>query len=297
MAEGEVAEFDFSLHVCNRGSAFAVEYVLFGMEQLVNTLKRCASARGHVNDFGDRHNRPNDRCKVTDELHQLSNVKRLVPNKVAAVAENNANNRLYKQGDRNAEQGREARVVHVGVLVFGVQLFKRPKLLCFLYKCLNDGNAGEAFLREIRKGRECCLALVPFFHHIFTNDERNEQHKDHGNEREQSQELVYLNHFENGEAAKEQSIGKHHSTPAECFLNGVKVVGEQGHQVANLVDLVVVLREVLAMVKQAQAQICLQTNACTKKADAPCKSTNNQGEHNQHHGLADVIEHKVKVER
>ena len=295
VTEGQVSEFNFSAYVRNCGSTLAVYHVLLGIKQLFNALERRLAAGGHVDQLGDRHNRPNDRGKVADKLHQLTYVQRSAPNEVAAVAENNANDRFNKQGNGDAEQGRELRILNVRLFVFTVQLFKCPKLFCFLNKCLNNGNTREAFLRKIRKRRERRLTGIPFHHHVFADDEGDDQHNDHGNEGKQGHQSVDLCHFENGKKPQEESICHHHTAPAKGFLHGVKVVGKEGHQVANLVDLIIVLRKILAVVKQTQAQVGLHLDAGTKEADAPCKSSGNHCQNDEHHWFADVVKHKIEI--
>ena len=113
------------------------------------------------------------------------------------------------------------------------------------------------------------MSFFPFFHHIFADDRADHKEKRHRNEREECQERIHAEHFEDRKSAEKEGVKRHHDTGSEAILYGFEVVREKRHQVADLIDLIIVLGKVLAMVKHSASQICFHADAGAKETDAP----------------------------
>ena len=104
----------------------------------------------HLYQLGQSHHRPNNRRKVPDEFHQLSGIEKVFMNQIAAITQNHADDRFYKQGDTYREKGGEFRVVNICPFIGGVELAEGQQLLGFPNKGLDDCNARKAFLGKVR---------------------------------------------------------------------------------------------------------------------------------------------------
>ena len=185
----------------------------------------------------------------------------------------------------------------VGVFVFAVEDAEREKLLKFLDERFDDGDAREAFLREIRKLGEGFLARFPFEHHVFADECADDEQKHHRNEGEKRQDTVHTPHFEDGERTEKQSVTEHHDARAEAFLNGFKVVREKGHEVANLVDAVIFLRKLSRMGEHFAADRGFHADPGAEEADTPYESAEGHQNDDEDHGQTDLVEKKLPIER
>ena len=102
--------------------------------------------------------------------------------------------------------------------------------------------------------------------------------------------MIHVPHFIKGQQAKGQGVKKHEHAIAKALLDGIQVVGVQAHQVAHLVDLIILLGELAAVVKHPLPQICRDPHGTAKEADAPQKAAQHHQYNNVDHRQADVLE-------
>ena len=107
--------------------------------------------------------------------------------------------------------------------------------------------------------------------------------------------MVHLPHVPNRQNAQQHGVKEHHDAPAETLLNGIQVVGEQAHQVAHLVDLVVLPAQIFGTVKHVVPQFFFQPNRRTQEAKPPHKTAHHHGQNHRHHGHTNVIQQEVQV--
>ena len=187
-------------------------------------------------------------------------------------------------------------MVQVGFFVIHIQLLEGPKLLALFDEGLDDRNAGEAFLGEVGQLGECLLPQVPLDGQLLTHDGGGRHQENHGNQGQQRQQMVHLPHVPDGENAQQHRVEEHHNAPTEALLNGIQVVGEQAHQVAHLVDLVVLPAQVLGMVKHLVPKLRFQPDCGAQEAESPQKPAQDDCQNDSHHGHTDIVQQKVQVE-
>ena len=85
--------------------------------------------------------------------------------------------------------------------------------------------------------------------------ERSDEHDEGRDEGKQRQPDVHPPHLIQGQQAQRQCVEEHEHAVAEALLDGVEVVGVQAHQVADLVHLIILLRELTAVVEHTFAQV------------------------------------------
>ena len=71
------------------------------VKQFPDALQRSLSAGVHINELRYSHNRPNGAGEIARKGKELSRGERSFVNEVAAIAEDNTYNRLYKKSYRN----------------------------------------------------------------------------------------------------------------------------------------------------------------------------------------------------
>ena len=237
--EIQVAEFDITLGICQFGDIFPILNMNGGVQQFTQTSQRCLAAGRHIDQLGNGHDGPNNRVEIADEFQQSAGVEGALVHQIAAVAQNDADDAFHKEHDHDAEQHGCLGVSHIGFFVFHIQLFEGPQFLSLLDKGLDHSDAGEAFLGEIGQTGIGLLTGIPFLCQPLTNDGGGCQQKCHGNQGKQGQARIHAPHFADGHDAQHYCIEEHHHTPAEAFLHRIQVVGEQTHQIANFVDLII----------------------------------------------------------
>ena len=150
-------------------------------------------------------------------------------------------------------QRRNARVIDVRVLVLHVELAEGHQLFQLFHERLYDRIARKALLREIRQIRERALTDLPLFHHRLSHEHADQQDQPERDQRKKRQTDVHAPHLDEGENAEKHGVEKHQKTVAEAFLNRVEIVRKEAHQVADLVDLIILAGQVLAMVEHFDA--------------------------------------------
>ena len=296
ITEGEIFEFDRTIDLFHVRNVCTVSYVFLGIEECADASQRCFAARAHIDQLGDRHDGPYDRCEITDEFHELSRVEDALLDKIAAVAQNDADHGFDKKGNGDMEKRGYLGVGNVRVFVFSVEDTEREKLLELFDERFDNGNAREAFLCEIRKLREGFLSCFPFHHHIFADKRADDEQKCHRDECEKRKDAVHAPHFEDGESAEKQSVAEHHDARAKAFLNGLEIVCEQGHKVADLIDTVIFLRKLSGMSEHFVSDRGLDADTRTKKANTPQKSAECHQHDDKNHRKTNFIEKQVPVE-
>ena len=274
----------------------SVDHVDPGVQQLADAVERRFTARTHLDQLGDGHDGPDDGREVTDELHQLAGREHLLIHEVSAVAEDDADDGLHEQRDHDVQYRGQLDVVHVGVLVLLVQLAEAHQLDGLLDEGLDDGDAGEVLLREVGQIGESLLTLVPPQLEIMSDDSRDDQQEHHRDQREQRQHGIHDEHLDHGHPAEEQRVRDHQDAGAEAVLHGLEVVRKECHQVADLIDGVVLLREVLAVVEHPAAEVRLDVDARAEEAETPQEAPDDHADDDEDHREADAVEQKVHVE-
>ena len=239
VAEGKVTEFNLSLYLLQLLHVLPVGNVHRCIQQLADPGKRGLAPGGHVDKLRHGHNGPDDGGKVADKLHQLSGVEYAVVHKIAAVAQNHADDALHEQANQDSQQHGNPGVVDVGPLIFLVQAPKGHQLPGLHDKGLNDGNAGKALLGKVREPRKALLAVVPLLLHGAAHDAGHGEQQSHGDQAQHRQPHIHPQHLHRGEGAQKGRVKQLQKAPAEAVLHSLDVIGEQTHQVAHLVHLVI----------------------------------------------------------
>ena len=216
---------------------------------------------------------------------------------ITAIAKDDADDGFHKQRHHNAQQHGGTGKVDVGFFVFTVELLERQQLLGFLHKGLDYGDAGKALLRKIRQFRECLLTNLPLLHHAAADDGGGSHEEQHGNHGQACQQRIHPEHFDDGQNAQKQRVAKHHNAPAKALLHRFQIVGKQAHEVADLVDLIILAAQILAVVEHAVAQVLFHTDAYAEEAHTPQKAAEYHGQNDPNHRQAQVIQQKVHIKR
>ena len=86
ITEGQIFKGDIAFHSLKRSNTLFVANVGGGIQQFADAVERSLTARAHINEFRDCHNRPNDGGKIPDKLNELTCVEYVLIYKVATVA-------------------------------------------------------------------------------------------------------------------------------------------------------------------------------------------------------------------
>ena len=97
-----------------------VGHVDGGVQQLGDAVEGRLAAGGLFDQHRDGHDGPDDGLKVADVLHQLACVELPAVDQPAAVAQNDADDRLNKQRDQYFQQGGNFGIGDVDLLVLAV---------------------------------------------------------------------------------------------------------------------------------------------------------------------------------
>ena len=216
---------------------------------------------------------------------------------ITAVAQDDTDDRLHKQGHQHPQKHGGAGEIHIGVFVFPVELLEGPQLLALLDKGLDHGNAREALLGEVGQVGEGLLSDIPLLHHVLADHRADPQQKQHGNQREEGEQRVHGEHLPNGHAALQNRVEEHQEARTIAILHGVQVVGEQAHQVAHLVDLVILPGQILGMVEHAVAQVGFHLDGRAEDAHAPHEAPRRHRQNDKHQRHADFVQQEIHVER
>ena len=293
IAEAQVLEGDLALHVLQFAHAGLVHHVTLGIQLLADTGQGCLATGGHVDELRHSHDGPDDGGEIADEFHQLAGVEPALVNQIAAVTQNDADDALHEEHDHDAHQHRGVGELQIGLLIVLVQLPEGHQFLGFLHEGLDDRNTGEALLREIRKLGKCLLTDVPLLGQVIAQHHRACHQAGHGDQGQHGQGTVHLPHFHNGQQAQQKGIEEHHNAPAEAFLNGVQIVGEQTHQVAHFIHLVILPAQFPGMVKHPVAKLSLHPDGGAEEAHTPQKAADDHGQNNANHGHTDIVQQNV----
>ena len=296
IAEGQAAEFDVTAHI---GQGLHILPVLdgdFRIQQLADADQGCLAAGDHVDELRHRHDGPHHGGEVAQELDEHASVEGLVINQPAAVAQDDADDGFHKKGNQHTHQHRRTGKVDIGVFIFHIQLLEGHQFLGFLDESLDDRNAGEALLGEVRQPGECFLTGVPLFRQVLAQQGGSRHQGAHGDQGQDGQEVVHPPHVGDGQHRHEDRIEEHHGAPGHTLLNGVQIVGEEAHEVAHLVDLVILPAQVPCPVEHPVTKALFDLDAHAEEADAPQEAAHHQGQDDQQHGEADFVQQDVHAE-
>ena len=134
------------------------------------------------------------------------------------------------------------------------------------------------------------LAFLPPFGHGGAHDGADDEHDARRDQCQQRELVVHTPHFKQCQQPQHRGIEEHQDAVTETLLNGVQVVGVEAHQVADLVDLVVLLGQLAAVVKHPLPQIGSDQHRRAKETDAPQKPPDDHQQHDPDHGQADMLE-------
>ena len=294
--EIEISELDVARHIGHWLHIGGIHHVHLGIQQLADTLEGGSATGGHVDQIRNRHNGPDDGVKVADELHQLTGIEAAGIHQVTAVAQNHAHDAFHEAHDHDTEQNGCPGKFDVCFFVFLVELAEVPQLLGFLNESLHHSDAGVAFLGEVGKVGEGLLAGLPLFAHVVAHQNGACQQKAHGDQTERRQRRIHGEHFVDGQAAQEGSVEAFHNAPAVALLEVIHIVGEQTHQIAHLVHLVVLPGQFLAVAKHTVAHVGLHENGAAHEAHTPQKPTDDHKENDHQQGRANFIQQKLHIE-
>ena len=297
VAEGQVLELDCAMNFFQRLSVRRVHHIGLGIQQGADALERGSAAGGHVNHFRDCHDRPDNGCEIADELHKLTGVEDTLPDQIAAVAQNDADHAFHEHHNQHAQQNRGLGVRNVGCLVLHVELAEGQKLLGLLDEGLDDGNAGEALLTEIGQTGEGLLPNVPLLHHVSADHGGRGQQQGGGDQGEDGQQDVHAEHLRQRHAGQNQRVEEHHNAPCKALQHGVQIVGEQAHQTADLVNLIVGLAQVTGVSEHPIAKLFLHVERRAEEHDSPEKAACHDGQDYDDHGHENLFEQEAHRKR
>ena len=186
-------------------------------------------------------------------------------------------------------------MVDIGLLVFHIEFFEGHELQGLLDEGLDDGHAGEALLGEIRQLGEGGLTDVPLFGHVAAHHRGGAEQKRHGDQGEDRHQAVQMPHLAHRQDAHEDGVAEHHDAPAEALLDRVQIVGEEAHEVADLVDLIILPAQEPGPVEHFRAQTGLQENGGAKEAHAPDKPAQAHAQDHANHGHAHMVQQEIQV--
>ena len=221
VGKAQVTELDLALGVRQLPDAGSVEDVFGCVQQLADPLQGCLAPGGHIDQIGHRHNGPNHGIEVADELHELTGVELTLIHQIAAVSQDHADDALHEGCHQNPHQHGGFGESNIGVLAVPVQLFKGHQLLGFLHKGLDDGNAGKAFLSEVRQIGEALLPVIPFSGHVFAHHCGAGEQQPHGNQGQDGEQVIHAPHLGNGQRTQNDGVKKLHEAPAVALLDSV----------------------------------------------------------------------------
>lgn len=297
VAEGQIAELNAALGVFEVRHTGAVGHINGRVQQLGDAVEGGFAAGGLFDEHRDRHDGPDDRLEIADVLHQLARIEIALVDKIAAVAEDDADDRLHEERHHYFEQYRDAGILHVDFFVVFVEFAESDEFFELLDKRLDDRDAGEVLLRKVGQVRERPLALLPRFGHGLAHHGADGKHERCRDEGQHGHASVHAPHPIEGQQTQHQCVKEHQDAVAEALLDGVEVVGVEAHEVADLVHLIVLLGQTAAVVEHLLPQSRLHPDAGAEEADAPQKAPHHHEQHDPYHGQADVLEQHLFRER
>ena len=119
------------------------------------------------------------------------------------------------------------------------------------------------------------MAFFPALGHGGAHDGADAEHDEGRDQSQQGKLIIHAPHFVQGHQAENQSVKEHQDTITKTFLDGINIIGVKAHQVADLVNLVILLRKL------------------AEEADAPQKAPNDHEHHDPDHGQADVLQQNL----
>ena len=137
------------------------------------------------------------------------------------------------------------------------------------------------------------MAFFPALGHGGAHDGADAEHDEGRNQSQQGELIIHAPHFVQGHQAENQSVKEHQDTITKTFLDGINIIGVKAHQVADLVNLVILLRKLAAVVKHPLAQVGSNPHSGAEKADTPQKAPNDHEHHDPDHGQADVLQQNL----
>ena len=206
---------------------------------------------------------------VADVFDELAGIEFARIDEVSAVAEDDADDGFDEQSYEDIEHDGDLCVADVRILILHIQLAECRKLFKLLHECLYDSEARKALLREVGEIGECLLTDIPALSHGLADDGTDDKHERHGYEGKAREHLIHLPHLAQCEYAEEKSVNEHQYAVAHAFLNGVKIVGEKAHEVADLVHLIVLVGQKASVLKHPVAQIGLDLDSGAEEAYPP----------------------------
>ena len=129
----------------------------------------------------------------------------------------------------------------------------------------------------------------------MAHDGADDQQKNHGDQGEEGQGQIHTEHLPQSHDTEEQRVGQHEDARAEAILYRLQVVGEEGHERAHFVDLVVLAGEILTAVEHPSAEIRLHLDARAEEADTPEEPPKGHADDDEDHGQADFVQQKVHI--
>ena len=290
VAEGQVPELDAALGGLQVGHAGAVCHIDGGIQQLGDPVEGGLAAGGLFDEHRHGHDGPDDRLEIADVLHELTGVEPAAVDQIAAVAEDDADDRLNEEVDQHFQQGGDLGIGDVDLLVLLVQLPESHQLLQLFDEGLDDRDAGEVLLRKIGQVGKGLLALFPALRHYLAHQRADGEHDESRDEGKDGQLDVHPPHLIKGQQTQRQRIEEHQHAVAKALLNGVEVVGVQAHQVADLVHLIVLLRQLPAVVEHPLPQVRRDPHRRAEEADTPQKAPDDHEHHDPDHRQTDVLQ-------
>ena len=296
VGKAQVAEFDLAPGVRQLLNAGAVKNIFGRVQQLTDPLQGCLAPGGHVDQIGHSHNGPDHGVEIADELHKLTGVELTLVDQIAAVAQNHADDALHEGGHQNPHQYGGFCKSDVGILAVPVQLFKGHQLLDLLHKGLDDGNSGKALLSEVGQIGEALLPVVPLPGHVLAHHRGAGEQQPHGDQGQDGEQVIHAPHSGNGQRTQNDGVKELHEAPAVALLNSVQIVGEQAHQIAHLVHLIILPAQVFCVAEHLIPQVRLHLSSRAEDRYPPQETAEDDGKDDADHGHADPVqqEHHIK---
>ena len=109
--------------------------------------------------------------------------------------------------------------------------------------------------------------------------------------------MIHAPHLGNGQGTQNDGVKELHEAPAVALLNGVQVVGEQTHQIAHLVHLVVLPAQILRVAEHLIPQIRLHPGRRAEDRYPPQEPAEDNDQDDADHGHADPVQQERHIKR
>ena len=107
--------------------------------------------------------------------------------------------------------------------------------------------------------------------------------------------MIHAPHSGNGQRTQNDGVKELHEAPAVALLNSVQIVGEQAHQIAHLVHLIILPAQVFCVEEHLIPQVRLHLSSRAKDRYPPQETAEDDGKDDADHGHADPVQQERHI--